>query len=167
MAIYSTIARKARDTQVFEYSDTLSLPVDKTVYTKAHVGDVVKVGDILGILQSEIAPSEAELQAMSISEGFIPQALPTYGLNHAGYASVRVKGGVWNLDVEHSGAKPVGTLVYAVPATADSGKVTLTTDGTAIDAVVFGFLYNAAPAAGTTANLPVVFDTSAKPVAAA
>ena len=167
MAIYNTIARKARDTQVFEYSDTLSLPVDKAVYTKAHVGDVVKVGNILGILLSEIAPSDADLQAASLAEGFIPQALPTYGLNRPGYATVRIHGGVWNLDVAHSGAKPVGTLVYAVPATAGTGKVTLTTDSAASGAVVFGFLYNAAPAAGASANLPVAFDTSAKPVAAA
>ena len=50
-------AKKISDIQVFEYSDTLSLPVDLSKYGNSHIGDVVQVGGLLGVLVTEIAPS--------------------------------------------------------------------------------------------------------------
>lgn len=167
MAIYTTAPIKGADNQVFEFSDILSLPVDRSTYSKAHVGDIVKVGSIVGILMSEVAPTEAEIASWSASQSVVQvYGKPTYGLNKAGYASVRVKGGVFKFDVNHTGAKPVGTLVYSIAGTGGAAR-SLTTDGTKAGAEVFGWLYNAAPSAGTTANLPVVFDPHAAPVAGA
>ena len=158
MAIHKLASFKGADNQVFEYSDTLSLPVDTTTYTDVHVGDIVKVGDILGVLMTEVAPTAAKIAEMSEVYGWVPRSKPTYGLNGPGYASIRVHGGVFKFTVAHSEAEPVGTKVYAIAGGPGKG-LALTTDSTAAGAEVFGWLYNAAPAGSTSDSLPVVFDT--------
>ena len=84
-----------KDNQIFEYSDTLSLPVDAT---QAHLepGDVVvinKTNGIAGVLRSKVRPATAEPEK---TLGEVLTA-PTYGLNGPGYASVCVAGGVFEL----------------------------------------------------------------------
>lgn len=120
------------DVQVFEYIDTLSLPIPAE-YNKSHIGDVVKVGDIWGVLVTEIAKtSEEEAAAVKAIEAaggvYIPATKGTGGLNGPGYASVRVHGGAFRMSV--TGAKgdksDVGKTVYAAPAAEGKSTLTLT-----------------------------------------
>lgn len=128
-------SKSIADIQVFEYTGTLSLPIPASL-KKCHIGDVVKVGDIHGILVSEIAKTPEEIAAdiagVEAAGGiYIPASKPTYGLNGPGYASVRVKGGAFKQPVEGATgtSADVGKTVYAKPEA--SGKIGLTlTKGT-------------------------------------
>ena len=119
-----------KDNQIFEYSDTLSLLIDNNQkHLKA--GDAVvvnKEAGIAGILMSDVAPTHEKTDYATAAEALTK---PTYGLNRAQYASVRVKGGVFDLQVDGilSPVKP-GTLVYLKAATA-GGKpnITFTKEG--------------------------------------
>lgn len=128
-----------KDNQIFEYSDTLSLEIDNAQkHLKA--GDPVvinKVAGIAGILMSDVAPAEEKTDYATAAEALTK---PTYGLNRAKHASVRVKGGVFALEVDGNPSPSglVGTLVYLKAATA-GGRPTVTvvkqTDG-----VVLGWI---------------------------
>ncbi len=119
------------DKQIFEYTDTLSLPVDTATYGNSHIGDVVKVGDIYGVLVTEIAPADG-----SVKPGDRIYDTPTYGNNGPGFASVRVSGGAFWMTVEHAGEVKAGATVYVKNAVA-GGKSTITTDKTAATAIGF------------------------------
>lgn len=157
-------AKKISDIQVFEYTDTLSLPVDKTSYSHAHIGDVVKVGSIVGLLVTEIAatPEEIKKAVKAVEDAggtYIPATKPTGGFNAPGYASVRIKGGVFKMSVKHSGAVKVGSPVYADKLT-DGRHAITTTKGA--DGFPIGYLYNALPAQGAEHVVPVIFDPIAR-----
>ena len=79
-------AKKISDIQVFEYSDTLSLPVDLSKYGKSHIGDVVQVGGLLGVLVTEIAPSAQDQAKLGQDPLWNPLTKPTWGNNGQGYA---------------------------------------------------------------------------------
>ena len=152
------------DVQVFEYTDTLSLPVSRTDYEKSHIGDVVKVGSIVGILVTEIALTpEEEKTVVAAIEGaggkYIPAMKGTGGFNAPGYASVRIRGGVFKMSVKHSGAVKVGSPVYADKLT--DGRHAITTTKAA-DGFQVGYLYNALPAQGAEHVVPVIFDPTAR-----
>lgn len=126
------------DNQIFEYSDTLSLPVDDK---QAHLnpGEPVvinKDNGIAGILQTKVRPkTEKEPDGLA---GVYTK--PTYGLNGPGNASVRVKGGVFNLSVKvEPNAGDVGALVYLKAADGAGTKPELGTDKANGD-VVLGWL---------------------------
>lgn len=130
MAINVFGVKKISDYQVFEYTDTLSLPIPADC-NKSGIGDVVKVGDVHGVLVTEIAKSAEDtakaVKAIEDAGGiYIPAAKPTAGLNGPGYASVRVRGGAFKQAVEGAAGDKtdVGKTVYAkAPA---SGKIALT-----------------------------------------
>lgn len=124
-----------KDNQIFEYSDTLSLAIDDAQkHLKA--GDAVvvnKEAGIAGILVSDVAPANEKTDYATAAEALTK---PTYGLNSAKHASVRVKGGVFALQVDGtlSPFKP-GTLVYLKAATA-GGKPTVTFTKVGADVVL-------------------------------
>lgn len=124
-----------KDNQIFEYSDTLSLLIDDAQqHLKA--GDAVvvnKEAGIAGILMSDVAPAKEKTDYATAAEALTK---PTYGLNRAQHASVRVKGGVFALQVDStlSPFKP-GTLVYLKAATA-GGKPTITFTKAGADVVL-------------------------------
>ena len=124
-----------KDNQIFEYSDTLSLAIDDNQkHLKA--GDAVvvnKEAGIAGILMSDVAPATEKTDYATAAEALTK---PTYGLNRAQYASVRVKGGVFTLQVDGtlSPFKP-GTLVYLKAATAGA-KPTITFTKAGADVVL-------------------------------
>lgn len=114
-----------KDNQIFEYSDTLSLPVDAA---QAHLepGDVVvinKTNGVAGILQSKVRPTTAEPEK---TLGEVLTA-PTYGLNGPGYASVRVAGGVFELTGKVTADAKAGDPVYVKAATGAGTKPVITT----------------------------------------
>lgn len=126
-----------KDNQIFEYSKTLSLPVDAT---QAHLepGDVVvinKTNGIAGILQSKVRPTTAEPEK---TLGEVLTA-PTYGLNGPGYASVRVAGGVFELTGKVTADAKAGDPVYVKAATGAGTKPVVTTVKTGAD-VIIGWL---------------------------
>lgn len=133
------------DKQAFEYSDIFTLPVSKSTYGNSHIGDVVKVEDTYGVLQSEIALTAAEIDALAKVAGFNPATLPFGGGNAEGFASVRVKNGAYRLSVKHTGAAGIGKAVYVKNSVA-GGKSEVTTDSAA--ATQIGFLLDALPADG-------------------
>ena len=97
MAINEFKVPVVTDNQIFEYSDILSLAVDDN---QAHLGPgdpvvINKDNGIAGILQSKVAPKTT--QAYDGLNAVLTK--PTYGLNGPGHASVRVKGGVFKLEV--------------------------------------------------------------------
>lgn len=156
--------RKISDIQVFEYTDTLSLPVSKTDYSHAHIGDIVKVGSIVGLLVTEIAatPEEIKKAVKAVEDAggtYIPATKPTGGFNAPGYASVRIRGGVFKMSVKHSGVVKVGSPVYAEKLT--DGRHAITTTKAA-DGFQVGYLYNALPAQGAEHVVPVIFDPTAR-----
>ena len=156
--------RKISDIQVFEYTDTLSLPVNKTDYSRSHIGDIVKVGSIVGLLVTEIAatPEEIKKAVKAVEDAggtYIPATKPTGGFNAPGYASVRIRGGVFKMSVKHSGAVKVGSPVYADKLT-DGRHAITTTKGA--DGFQVGYLYNALPAQGAEHVVPVIFDPTAR-----
>lgn len=143
-------AKKISDIQVFEYSDTLSLPVDLSKYGKSHIGDVVQVGGLLGVLVTEIAPSAQDQAKL----GQDPLTKPTWGNNGPGYASVRISGGVFKLQVTLTGAgvEP-GALIYAKPAA--NGRMELTNDKATGTAGLVGYAYSKITGTGAQ-TVPVI-----------
>lgn len=146
-----------KDNQIFEYSDTLSLAIDNTQkHLKA--GDPVvinKEAGIAGILMSDVAPAQEKTDYATAAEALTK---PTYGLNRAQHASVRVKGGVFALKVDGklSPFKP-GTLVYLKAAT-DGGKPTITFTKAGAD-VVLGWVKEIYSSAVNDSVYQVVLDT--------
>lgn len=142
-----------KDNQIFEYSDTLSLPVDAT---QAHLepGDVVvinKTNGIAGILQSKVRPTTAEPEK---TLGEVLTA-PTYGLNGPGYASVRVAGGVFELTSKVTTDAKAGDPVYVKAATGAGTKPVVTTIKTGAD-VIIGWLKEPVSSASVDQKLQVV-----------
>lgn len=142
-----------KDNQIFEYSDTLSLPVDAT---QAHLepGDVVvinKTNGIAGILQSKVRPTTAEPEK---TLGEVLTA-PTYGLNGPGYASVRVAGGVFELSGRVNADAKAGDPVYVKAATGAGTKPVVTTGKTGAD-VIIGWLKEPVSSASVDQKMQVV-----------
>lgn len=146
-----------KDNQIFEYSDTLSLLIDDNQkHLKA--GDAVvvnKEAGIAGILMSDVAPANEKTDYATAAEALTK---PTYGLNRAQHASVRVKGGVFALQVDGTLSlfKP-GTLVYLKAATA-GGKPTVTFTKAGAD-VVLGWVTEIYTTAAKDNVYQVVLDT--------
>ena len=142
-----------KDNQIFEYSDTLSLPVDAA---QAHLepGDVVvinKANGIAGILQTKVRPTTAEPEK---TLGEVLTA-PTYGLNGPGYASVRVTGGVFELVAKVTADAKCGDPVYVKAATGAGTKPVITTVKTGADAII-GWLKEPVSSASVDQKLQVV-----------
>lgn len=147
-------AKKISDVQVFEYSDTLSLPVDLSKFSNSHIGDVVQVGDLLGVLVTEIAPP-AQGQAKPDQDPlWNPLTKPTWGNNGPGYASVRISGGVFKLQVNLTGpgVEP-GAPIYAKPPA--NGRMALTNDKVAGTSKLVGYAYSKVSGTGTQ-TVPVI-----------
>ena len=147
-------AKKISDIQVFEYADTLSLPVDLSKFGKSHIGDVVQVGGLLGVLVTEIAPSAQDQAKLGQDPLWNPATKPTWGNNGPGYASVRISGGVFKLQVTLTGAgvEP-GALIYAKPAA--NGKMELTNDKATGTAGLVGYAYSKVSSTGAQ-TVPVI-----------
>ena len=147
-------AKKISDIQVFEYSDTLSLPVDLSKYSKSHIGDVVQVGGLLGVLVTEIAPLAQDQAKLGQDPTWNPLTKPTWGNNGPGYASVRISGGVFKLRVTltRTGVEP-GALIYAKPAA--DGRMELTNDKDAGTAGLVGYAYSKITGTGAQ-TVPVI-----------
>lgn len=147
-------AKKISDVQVFEYSDTLSLPVDLSKFGKSHIGDVVQVGGLLGVLVTEIAPSAQDQAKLGQDPLWNPLTKPTWGNNGPGYASVRISGGVFKLQVTltDTGVEP-GALIYATPAA--NGKMELTNDKATGTAGLVGYAYSKVSSTGAQ-TVPVI-----------
>ena len=143
-------AKKISDIQVFEYSDTLSLPVDPETYSNSHIGDVVQVGGLLGVLVTEIAPSAQDQAKL----GQDPLTKPTWGNNGPGYASVRISGGVFKLQMTLTevSVKP-GTPIYAKSVV--NGRMELTIDKSAGNAGLVGYTYSKITGTGAQ-TVPVI-----------
>lgn len=142
-----------KDNQIFEYSDTLSLPVDAA---QAHLepGDVVvinKTNGIAGILQSKVRPTTAEPEK---TLGEVLMA-PTDGLNGPGYASVRVAGGVFELAGKVTADAKAGDPVYVKAATGAGTKPVVTTVKTGAD-VIIGWLKEPVSSASVDQKMQVV-----------
>lgn len=147
-------AKKISDIQVFEYADTLSLPVDLAKFGKSHIGNVVQVGGLLGVLVTEIAPSAQDQAKLGQDPLWNPATKPTWGNNGPGYASVRISGGVFKLQVTLTGAgvEP-GALIYAKPAA--NGKMELTNDKATGTAGLVGYAYSKVSSTGAQ-TVPVI-----------
>ena len=142
-----------KDNQIFEYSDTLSLPVDAA---QAHLepGDVVginKANGIAGILQSKVRPTTTEPEK---TLGEVLTA-PTYGQNGPGYASVRVAGGVFELTGKVAADVKAGDLVYVKAATGAGTKPVVTTAKAGAD-VIIGWLKEPVSSASVDQKMQVV-----------
>lgn len=153
MAVMPIKVPVVNDNQIFEYSKTLSLPVD---VAQAHLepGDVVvinKDNGIAGILQSKVRPTTAEPEK---TLGEVLTA-PTYGLNGPGYASVRVAGGVFELVGKSIAAAKAGAPVYAKAATGAGVKPEITTVKAGAD-VVIGWLKEPLAASPNPQKMQVV-----------
>lgn len=149
MAVNEFKVPVVNDNQIFEYSDTLSLAVSDA---QAHLnpGDPVvinKANGIAGILQSKVAPKTA--QAYDGLNAVVQK--PTYGLNGPGHASVRVKGGVFELAVNIKQADDghAGDPVYLKASTGAGAKPELSLDKTGAD-VVIGWLKEGAGSTNPT-----------------
>lgn len=147
-------AKKISDVQVFEYSDTLSLPVDLSKFGKSHIGDVVQVGGLFGVLVTEIAPSAQDQAKLGQDPLWNPLTKPTWGNNGPGYASVRISGGVFKLQVTLTGAgvEP-GALIYAKSAA--NGKMELTNNKADGTAGLVGYAYSKVSSTGAQ-TVPVI-----------
>lgn len=153
MAVNAIRVPVVKDNQIFEYSKTLSLPVDAT---QAHLepGDVVvinKDNGIAGILQSKVRPT-TDKPEQALADVL---TAPTYGLNGPGYASVRVAGGVFELVGKSVAAAKAGAPVYAKAATGGSTKPEITTVKAGAD-VVIGWLKEPLAASATEQKMQVV-----------
>lgn len=153
MAVNAIRVPVVKDNQIFEYSKTLSLPVDAN---QAHLnpGDVVvinKDNGIAGILQSKVRPM-ADKPEQPIADVL---TAPTYGLNGPGYASVRVAGGVFELVGKSVAAAKAGAPVYAKAATGGSTKPEITTVKAGAD-VVIGWLKEPLAASNADQKMQVV-----------
>nr|DAX40668.1 MAG TPA: hypothetical protein [Caudoviricetes sp.] len=138
------------DNQIFEYSDILSLAIDDK---QAHLNPgqpvvINKENGIAGILQSKVAPKDGQ----AYDSAYAVMTKPTYGLNGPGYASVRVKGGVFELMVKVSPSEDeAGGPVYLKAATGAGVQPEITTTKANGD-VVLGWLKEASPVLGTSAE---------------
>lgn len=147
-----------KDNQIFEYSDTLSLAIDDNQkHLKA--GDPVvinKEAGIAGILMSDVAPAQEKTDYATAAEALTK---PTYGLNRAQHASVRVKGGVFALKVDGTAPSPFkpGTLIYLKAATAGA-KPTVTFTKAGAD-VVLGWVKEIYATDAKGSGYQVVLDT--------
>ena len=153
MAVNAIRVPVVKDNQIFEYSDTLSLPVDAA---QAHLepGDVVvinKANGIAGILQTKVRPTAAEAEK---TLGEVLTA-PTYGLNGPGYASVRVAGGVFELTGKVTADAKAGDPVYVKAATGAGVKPVITTVKTGAD-VIIGWLKEPVTSASVDQKMQVV-----------
>lgn len=153
MAVNAIRVPVVKDNQIFEYSNTLSLPVDAT---QAHLepGDVVvinKANGIAGILQTKVRPTGAEAEK---ALGEVLTA-PTYGLNGPGYASVRVAGGVFELTGKVTADAKAGDPVYVKAATGAGVKPVITTVKTGAD-VIIGWLKEPVTSASVDQKMQVV-----------
>lgn len=143
------------DVQIHEYSKTLSLPIDPAKNKGATIGSVVSVGDIFGIMVTEVGLTPEQTAAEQAKDRFyMPFKSTIRGHNAPGYASVRVHGGVFKIKgVGHTGAKPVGSVVYAHQ---DGDHVTV--NFTEASGTRIGFLTKAIPAGGSSADAIVALD---------
>lgn len=153
MAVNAIRVPVVNDNQIFEYSKTLSLPVDAA---QAHLepGDVVvinKDNGIAGILQSKVRPT-ADKPEQPLADVL---TAPTYGLNGPGYASVRVAGGVFELVGKSIAAAKAGAPVYAKAATGGTTKPEITTVKAGAD-VVIGWLKEPLAASANPQKMQVV-----------
>ena len=153
VAVMSIKVPVVKDNQIFEYSDTLSLPVDAA---QAHLepGDVVvinKTNGIGGILQTKVRPTTPEPEN---TLGGVLTA-PTYGLNGPGYGSVRVAGGVFELTGRVSADAKCGDPVYVKAATGAGTKPVITTVKTGAD-IIIGWLKEPVSSASVDQKLQVV-----------
>ena len=153
MAVMPIKVPVVNDNQIFEYSKTLSLPIDGT---QAHLepGDVVvinKDNGVAGILQSKVRPTTAEPEK---TLGEVLTA-PTYGLNGPGYASVRVAGGVFELAGKVTADAKAGDPVYVKAATGAGTKPVVTTVKTGAD-VIIGWLKEPVSSASVDQKMQVV-----------
>lgn len=153
MAVNAIRVPVVKDNQIFEYSKTLSLPVDAT---QAHLepGDVVvinKDNGIAGILQSKVRPTTDNAE-QALTDVLVA---PTYGLNGPGYASVRVAGGVFELVGKSVAAAKAGAPVYAKAATGAGVKPEISTVKAGAD-VVIGWLKEPLAASATPQKMQVV-----------
>ena len=153
MAVNAIRVPVVKDNQIFEYSKTLSLPVDAQ---QAHLnpGDVVvinKDNGIAGILQSKVGPMSVK------AEQPLADVLtaPTYGLNSPGYASVRVAGGVFELTGKVTADAKAGDPVYVKAATGAGTKPVVTTVKTGAD-VIIGWLKEPVSPASVDQKMQVV-----------
>ena len=142
-----------KDNQIFEYSDTLSLPIDATqAHLEPGVVVVINKGNgIAGILQTKVRPTAAE------AEKTLGEVLtsPTYGLNGPGYASVRVAGGVFELTGKVTADAKAGDPVYVKSATGAGTKPVVTTVKTGAD-VIIGWLKEPVASASVDQKMQVV-----------
>lgn len=153
MAVNAIRVPVVKDNQIFEYSKTLSLPVD-TAQAHLEPGDVVvinKDNGIAGILQSKVRPM-ADKPEQALADVL---TAPTYGLNGPGYASVRVAGGVFELVGKSVAAAKAGAPVYAKAATGGSTKPEITTVKAGAD-VVIGWLKEPLAASANPQKMQVV-----------
>ena len=153
MAVNTIRVPVVKDNQIFEYSKTLSLPVDAT---QAHLepGDVVvinKDNGIAGILQSKVRPTTDKAE-WALTDVLVA---PTHGLNGPGYASVRVAGGVFELVGKSVAAAKAGAPVYAKATTGAGVKPEITTVKAGAD-VVIGWLKEPLAASANPQKMQVV-----------
>ena len=144
MAIHYTENYAGGDLQEFEYDKTLALliPEDQRHLNRGDAVVFNKANAFVGLLVTEIAPAEEAQYTRASVYG-----RPTYGLNVApGYASVRIRGGVFKLDVTLNAAAKIGDAVY-VTAGAGTTKPKLTLAKTGADAILG---YVVAPSKATT-----------------
>lgn len=144
MAIHYTETYSGGDLQEFEYDKTLALliPEDQRHLNRGDAVVFNKANAFVGLLVTEIAPAEEAQYTRASVYG-----RPTYGLNVApGYASVRIRGGVFKLDVTLNAAAKIGDAVY-VTAGAGTTKPKLTLAKTGADAILG---YVVAPSKATT-----------------
>ena len=153
MAVSAIRVPVVNDNQIFEYSKTLSLPInDQQVHLEP--GDVVIINadnGIAGILQTKVRPTTLEPEK---ALGEVLTA-PTYGMNSPGYASVRVAGGVFELVGKSVAAAKVGAPVYAKAATGAGVKPEITTVKAGAD-VVIGWLKEPLTASPDAQKMQVV-----------
>lgn len=148
-------AKKISDIQVFEYADTLSLPVDLSKFGKSHIGDVVQVGSLLGVLVTEIAPSAQDQAKLGKDDPlWNPLTKPTWGNNGPGYASVRISGGVFKLHLAVGYGLRVDQCARLDTGTGH-GHLELTNDKATGTAGLVGYAYSKVSSTGAQ-TVPVI-----------
>lgn len=152
MAVHKTEDYAGGDLQEFEYDKTLALliPEDQRHLNRGDAVVFNKDNAFVGLLVTEIAPAEEAQYTRASVYG-----RPTYGLNVApGYASVRIRGGVFKLDVTLNAAAKIGDAVYVTAGTgAAKPKLTLAKAGA--DAVL-GYVVAPSKAATGAEELKVL-----------
>lgn len=140
MPINRIAGKRILDTQIFEYSDTLSLSIPED---QRHLksGDPVVINTnhgVAGILVSDIVPpysAEPKTQDEVFNASY-------YGGNQKeGHASVRVRGGVFWVDVDpESTQSAVGSPVYLHKPKNKTSKPKVSLANNSAD-VILGWLY--------------------------